>query len=236
MNGSEHPVLDEHRQVLRAAFLEWLLSKNPTQVLDLGAGDGTLVSDLNDSGVSATGIEQRGPSLERARQEDIPVGEGLIDGPTTAFPSSEWITVRHVLHHVDDPARVLLRASAAAEVGILAAEPLTGDGFPRFEWMRRLDNLTRGLDRKSGMIHGPDLTASELASMMPSDWSIEIRAFAPMTTLPAGEVKVLIDRAARSMPLDDGDSKEKDMILAAARAGLLSASGSVVVMATRGSE
>ncbi len=209
------------------------MAKNPTQVLDLGAGAGALVAELTDAGVNATGIEHSSQALERAREDGISVEEGHIDGPTTVFPSAEWIAIRHVLHHVENPARVLLRASAAAEVGIIAAEPFADECFPRFEWTKRLEALTRRLDRRSGMHHEPDLTVSEIVSMVPSDWSIEIRAFAPMTSLPAEEAEVLIDRAARGKSLDADDLKEKDSILAAARAGLLSPSGSVVVMATR---
>ena len=183
--------------------------------------------------MNATGIEQSSQALARAHEDGISLQEGHIDGPTTVFPSAEWIVIRHVLHHVEDPARVLLRASAAAEIGLMVAEPLAESCLPRYAWTRRLEALTRRLDRRSGMIHGPDISPTELESMLPSDWSIEIRAFAPMTSLPAEEAEVLIDRAARGKPLDAADSKEKDMILEAARAGLLSPSGSVVVMATR---
>lgn len=186
--------------------------------------------------MSASGIENCRQALERAEKEGLPIVDGQIDNPSTAIPSADWITIRHVLHHLEQPARVLLRASAAARVGIVAAEPLADEGFPRYEWTRRLEALTRRLDRTSGMNHGPDLTASQLAQMFPSDWSVEIRAFAPMVALPSEEVLGLIDRAARGEALSVEDSKEKAAILAAARAGHVSPAGSLVVMAMRGPE
>lgn len=216
--------------------MEWLLTKNPRSVLDLGAGSGALVAELNAAGVSASGIENSRQALERAKEAGLPIVDGQIDSPSTAIPSADWITIRHVLHHLEQPARVLLRASAAARVGIVAAEPLADEGFPRYEWTRRLEALTRRLDRESGMNHGPDLTASQLVPMFPSDWSVEVRAFAPMVALPSEEVLGLIDKAARGEILTVEDSKEKTAILAAARAGLVSPAGSLVVMATRGPE
>ena len=233
MRPSKHPAFDEHRQNLRAAFVEWLLAQEPAEVLDLGAGAGALVADLLDAGVKASGIEPSSQALERAANDGIPVQQGNIDGPPGALPSAEWIVIRHVLHHVENPARVLLRAAAAAHVGILVAEPYATEGFPCSEWIQRLDALTRRLDRDSGMIHESDIPAVELISMLPNDWALEVRTFVPLTSLPPEEVEVLVDRSARGEPLSDSDLKERDLIMAAAKDGLVCPKGSVVLMATR---
>ena len=116
---------------------------------------------------------------------------------------------------------------------MIVAEPFAEASFPGYEWTRRLESLTRRLDRRSGMTHNADITARELSGMLPADGSVEFRAFAPRTLLPAGEALALIDRAARGEPLAAADSQEKDAILKAAEAGLLSPAGSIVAIARR---
>ena len=69
--------------------------------------------------------------------------------------------------------------------------------------------------------------------MLPEGWSFEVRAFCPITALPAVEVEALIHRAARNTPLSSADAEEQASIVAAAHNGLVIPSGSVVVMATR---
>ena len=63
MQNTNFPVLDKHRQALRAEFKGWLLAKGPTAVLDLGAGAGALVADLTAAGVNAVGIESSSEAL-----------------------------------------------------------------------------------------------------------------------------------------------------------------------------
>lgn len=232
MPDSPHPVLDAHRQGLRSAFAAWLLVQDPAEVLDLGAGDGSLVHGLGEAGVSARGLELPGASLERARSLGRPVEAAKLEDGARALPSARWITVRHVLHHLEDPRGLVQRAAAAAGSGLLLAEPISTTGLPMHAWTARLEALTRALDRASGMHHAADHTPAELLDMLPPEWSTEVRIHAPMTRVPEAEARAMIDKAARGGGLSSAQASEADAIVRAASEGLLAPSGSAMVMAT----
>lgn len=233
MFGTHHPVLDDHRQALRATFIEWFLEHNPREVLDLGAGDGALVAALGSAGVTARGIEKPGMALDRALELGRPIEPGDLGALEPGIPGSRWITIRHVLHHLADPQRLVGRATSAATTGVLLAEPISTTGLPMHAWTARLEALTRQLDRADGRIHGPDLSPAELVEMLPPDWKIEVRIQAPMTSLPADEVRQLIEGSARGRSLTPDESREADELIAAAMGGLVAPSGSVMVMGVR---
>ncbi len=69
--------------------------------------------------------------------------------------------------------------------------------------------------------------------MLPPDWRTEIRMYAPMTPLPVDEVQAMIARSARGKELTAADQEEAEVILTAAKAGMVAPSGSLLVMAAR---
>lgn len=237
----QHPTLDRHRHSLQRSFTEWLREQRPVDVLDLGAGDGQLLEHLAYDGLRARGIEQSEEAVERARRLGRNVTEGSIDAADFVVPSSEWITIRHVLHHLAHPQRLMMRATAAAARGLFVAEPFCGTGLAQHAFTMRLEALCRSLDRRGGMIHARDLTAAELCDLIPMDWSIELRYHAPLTQLPLPDVTAVLEKSAARAgltldTLNKAEAKEAAVIQEAARAGLVAAAGSVVVKACRASD
>lgn len=237
----QHPTLDRHRQALQRSFAEWLLEQRPGSVLDLGAGDGQLLEHLAFERLRARGIEQSKEAVERARKLGRSVTEGSIDAADFVVPSSEWITIRHVLHHLVHPRRLMMRAVAAAKRGLFVAEPFAATGLAQHAFTVRLEALCRSLDRQGGMTHARDLTASELCDLIPMDWSVELRYHAPLTRLPLEDVTAALEKSAARAgltldTLSKIDSEEASVIQEAARAGLVVAAGSLVVKACRPAE
>ncbi|MEM8710540.1 MAG: class I SAM-dependent methyltransferase [Planctomycetota bacterium] len=238
MTTPQHPTLDRHRHSLQCSFTEWLREQRPGDVLDLGAGDGQLLEHLSLDGLRARGVESSDEAVERARTLGRDVVQGSIDGAEFVMPSAEWITIRHVLHHLAHPQRVMMRAAAAASRGLLVAEPFCATGLAQHAFTMRLESLCRSLDRRGGMIHARDLTAAELCDLIPMSWSIELRYHAPLTRLPAEDVTAMLKKSAARAgldlaELDFADAREAAVIQEAARAGLVAAAGSLVIMACR---
>jgi methylation protein EvaC len=90
-------------------WLEELASELPvapgTRALEIGCGDGTLLSLLRDRGAEALGYEPSGITSARAREAGLDVREAFFDPATSEdLPAGAFdlLVARHVLEHVDD--------------------------------------------------------------------------------------------------------------------------------------
>jgi len=110
----------------------WVLSRHLARaipgrgsVLDLGSGDGQLAAALMglrpDLKVEGVDVVPRPKTL-------IPVA--MYDGRTLPFPdkSFDYVTIVDVLHHTDDPTRVLAEAERVARQGVVVKDHLR-EGF-----------------------------------------------------------------------------------------------------------
>jgi SAM-dependent methyltransferase len=90
-------------------------------VLDLGAGDGQLARALM---VRRPDLRVEGVDVVKRPKTLIPVT--LYDGVTLPFPerSFDYVTIVDVLHHTDDPARVLAEAERVARKGVVVKDHL----------------------------------------------------------------------------------------------------------------
>ncbi len=227
------PVFDAHRIGLRAAFIERLLQEQPKSVLDVGAGDGALVAGLTRRGVEASGIEASEDLVRRATAKGRPIELGAADALSHPAGSFDWVTLRHVLHHLTDPERALAEAARVARRGVLVAEPTTETGMPGHEAMWKLDQLLRRLDRSHGAIHGDNLAVGQIVSWLPEDFDAELLVLAPPSYLPREEVQALIERSTGGMALGDHDRGEAHHLVGEADRGGVLASGSAMLVAIR---
>jgi len=122
----------------------------PGPVLDVGAGDGTLVQAIRDSGREAVGLERGEHAKARGLHDASPAELLADDGPGRYAAIVFW----HVLEHLRDPADQFAAAArllAPGGVLIIAvpnAESLQARLF-RDDWLaldppRHLTHLTRG--------------------------------------------------------------------------------------------
>lgn len=224
---------EQHRAALREAFCAWLIEQSPTEVLDVGAGRGDLIRSLRSRDVMARGIESSEALVGLALELGLPVdlGEAIhLDEKDGGVP---WVSLRHVLHHVAAPERALKEALRVASAGVLIAEPFIWPSLPAHRLTSRLESFTRGLERRRGIHHGDDLAPGELASMLPPDWDVEVRAHAPLHRYSHDDVRAMIDSAAGSEVLTAVDRDHADGLIESARLGMLAAPGTVMVMARR---
>lgn len=89
----------------RRDYLRRFLPANASRILDYGCGSGEFLVYLNKTGfqgeIWGTDIFKPNPLADTVNWIDM---ENLEDGPTY-----DWITLSHVLEHLDDPRRVLER-------------------------------------------------------------------------------------------------------------------------------
>lgn len=153
---------DDNASFLRVRFAARLLSERPASVLDVGSGRGQLLATLRQAGIAATGCET---DAERSR-ELIEEGFEVVTAPADALPfedrAFDWVALRHVAHHLADPAAGLREALRVAKRGVLVAEPWYAVEVPSQAAALEAERWLKAQHRRSGMVHGENLTAGEI--------------------------------------------------------------------------
>ncbi|SMQ72126.1 Methyltransferase domain-containing protein [Devosia lucknowensis] len=121
LNAVHGRLIFERRVEALADALAAAIPEGPARVLDLGCGDGQV----------AVALMQRRPELSIEGIDvlvrpvtHIPVT--AYDGATLPFVDGafDYVTIVDVLHHTDDPARVLAEAARVAERGVIVKDHL----------------------------------------------------------------------------------------------------------------
>lgn len=221
---------------LRERFARRLFERSPWDVLDVGCGGGELLELCRRADVTAQGVE---PSKERvealaelglralaAEAHQLPFGDGAFD----------WVTIRHVLHHLPDPGAAVREACRVARRGLVLAEPWHDRSEPSQELAMRIDRWRKRQDRRRGAIHGPDLAPGEILALLPQgEFEAELEIVQRYVPWPADLVDAALREGARDLALDHADRGEARALLeeATRRAPTLNGSAILVVQRSR---
>lgn len=104
-------------------------------VLDVGCGDGTIAKAIS---IQRPELTFEGIDVLLRPHVSIPVR--LYDGETIPFPSDhfDWVTIVDVLHHTDNPAKVLSECARVARKGVIVKDHLR-DGVLAAQTLRFMD-------------------------------------------------------------------------------------------------
>lgn len=159
---------DNHAFLL-GHFAERLFAEAPASVLDVGCGAGRLLVACAERGVPALGIEGSRERVEAL----LAAGHEARHGSAVELPFEEdafdWVTMRHVPHHLEDPRAALSEATRVARSGVLVAEPWFDAGLPSQRVALAYDEWLKAQHRRDGMFHASCLSAAELAGLLPAD-------------------------------------------------------------------
>jgi SAM-dependent methyltransferase len=180
-------------------FARRLIELRPASVLDVGCGRGALVSLLTNSGIPATGVDSAAsgedPQIIRADAVKLPFAD-------CAF---EWVTLRHVPHHLADLPTALTECARVARTGLLIAEPWFDLGDDRQRVAERWDRWWKRRHESAGEVHRPCVSDAELAATLRSgDFDIEAEHYRHVANIPINEIeelsKPLLDALSRDHP------------------------------------
>mgnify|MGYP002630161791 CR=1 FL=1 len=153
---------------LLGEFLDLLKAQEPQSVLDVGCGAGQLLKFCASEGMAAFGIDQPGPRLETLGEEGFDVREGGAYELPFEDKSMDWVTMRHVPHHLEQPGRAFKEALRVARSGVLLAEPSFDLSLSSQRGALALDCWEKRLDREGGMVHAEVLDLGALLAEMPA--------------------------------------------------------------------
>lgn len=225
--------MSEATEHLRRRFAERLLRERPRSVLDIGCGRGELLAwvargevahpearreDLRVVGVEADpdrALEatSRGAFVARASAEALPFRDASFD----------WVVIRHVLHHLEDPKRVVREAARLARSGLVIAEPWRDPALAEQALGARLDRWTKKQDRRAGHLHADDIPPLDIRDMLPEAEPFEVSAeyYVRPARRPAQEVADSIEAYLERLDPEDPDRAEgAELLRETARTGV----------------
>lgn len=156
-------------------FARFLLEAEPETVLDVGCGWGELLRRLEREGVAAAGVERDRGKVEHCQTSGLQVRAGSATGLPFPDRSFHWVSLRHVLHHLEDVSAALAEGLRIASVGLLVAEPWFDGALRSHALAREIDTWSKALHRSHGYVHHPGLTAEQIVGALP-DVPVEVES------------------------------------------------------------
>jgi len=223
--------MTENPKLLRNRFLDRQLALEPESVLHLGCGAGEILMVLERSGIAAAGIDSDAVRVGALRGRGLDARLGSAEQPEIPEGSYDWVVIRHVLHHLQDPGRALAAAWAIARRGLLLAEPWYDPTLPSHERARRVNLWVLAQDRRLGRIHNPPLSAGAIAGLLPAgeDYEIDCEHYLRLRDRPIERFLGESRQALESLAEDDPQHLEYRRLLAEVEAEGHAWNGTVIV-------
>jgi len=158
---------------LRARTLNWrhelaaerLRAAAPETFLDIGCGTGWLLRAVE--GISrGTGLEADRALADRLRADGLDVRDG--DAESLPFQDGAFTTValRNVLHHMRDPAAVLLEARRVAAESLLITEPWFDPTVRSQQLAQSVDTFVKRVERHADRFHADYHDAGQILAWL----------------------------------------------------------------------
>lgn len=200
----------ENHAWLLSEFASLLTRRRPASVLDVGCGAGLLLKKCREAQIEVYGLDQPGPRLEALREEGFCVHEGSAYELPFADQSVDWVTMRHVPHHLEDPARAFAEALRVAKTALFIAEPCFDGTIPSQRGAIALDRWEKRQHRRRGMFHVEVLDMGALLGFMPKGFEEHFHVECQLRLrLRARSVAAFAEDAERLLEGLDADHPER---------------------------
>lgn len=217
------PDIQREWQRLFDRFTRRLIELSPQSVLDVGCGRGLLVHELTQRGIPATGVDAAAPG-------DDPQ---IIRGDASKLPfgdhSFEWVTLRHVPHHLPDVPAAFRECVRVARVGMLIAEPWFDLDDPLQRIAERWDRWWKRQHERAGDVHRPCLSLNELVAALPGEFNIEAEHYRHIARIPLATIDAMSQPLLAELPADHADRADYAEIFAEIEARGFTYNGTLIV-------
>jgi SAM-dependent methyltransferase len=220
-------VIQREWQHLFDHFERRVLELKPRSVLDVGCGRGGLIGRQADPGIPATGIDPGAngsdPQIINGDAARMPFGDGAF----------EWLTLRHVPHHLPDLPAALAECVRVARKGLLIAEPWFDPADPVQQLAERWDRWWKRQHERNGDIHRPCLAVPELtAALPPGTRQIEAEHYRREAAIPFEAIEALSQPLLETLAPRHPDRAEYEAIAQAIREQGFTYNGTLIVKVT----
>jgi SAM-dependent methyltransferase len=211
-------------------FARRLIELRPASVLDVGCGRGALVSLLTNSGIPATGVDPTAsgedPQMIRADAIRLPFADGAF----------EWVTLRHVPHHLSDLPAALTECARVARLGLLIAEPWFDLDDDRQRVAERWDRWWKRRHESTGEVHRPCVSHAELTAALPvGDFDMEAEHYRHVANISINEIEELSKPLLDALPTEDPERTEYAAIMQEIASHGFTYNGTLIMTVRKGS-
>ncbi len=223
--------MDPNVRRLRERFAQSLLSEQPKSVLDIGCGEGHLLRVLQEAGVRCVGVERDLDTVKRLASSGLVAEQAAADDLPFEDLSFDWAVMRHVLHHLPDPAAAMREALRVSKKGVLVAEPCFDPTDPAHRLAERADRWLKTWHRRAGRVHEPNLGLEAICALIPEDVSTQVthKIFFAETARCLADFETQVDEAFAATAIDaQGLAARAEFSLELTRQGLVY-NGSLIV-------
>jgi len=222
-------VIQREWQHLFDRFADRLLSLQPASVLDVGCGRGLLIDRLAQAGVPATGVDPAAdgasPQILAATADKLPFADNAFD----------WVTLRHVPHHLPNVAAALAECGRVARTGMLIAEPWFDPTKPAQRVAQRWDHWWKRQHERAGDVHRPCLSLLELQAALPRGTGVEADYYGREAQVGLDVIDEMSRPLLEKLPDADPDHAEYEDIRRAIGEDGFTYNGTLIVTARRNS-
>ena len=233
---SVSPAVANHVWLI-AQFASVVGRYKPASILDVGCGAGLLMKTLHGAGIKISAIDQAGPKLDALREEGFDVQEGTAYELPFEADSIDWITMRHVPHHLEDPAKAFAELLRVAKTGAFIAEPYFNRSIPSQRATDEYESWEKIQQRKGGMYHAENYSIGELMGLLPEGWEAEYEVdehtCLRLRPWSLEEAEEQARGHLKDSPDDPAQSAELEDLLTIARKDGLSFNGSKILVVKR---
>ncbi len=217
-------------------FTERLLVRQPRSVLDVGCGEGALLQRCLAAGIPSAGIESDAAAvhpLQARGMHVVQAAAGLLPFGDRSF---DWVTMRHVPHHLPDPGAALAEAVRVCESGLIVAEPWFDPEIPSQRSALAVDRWLKRQHRSAGMVHNEALSPDALRRALPAsmdDFSIDVDIVLRLRPRPIESFEEEARPLLAVLPGEHPDRSAYDELLRDIRRDGLSWNGSAMLTVCR---
>ena len=225
----------DNRSHLTNRFFQRLRELEPGSVLDVGCGAGHLLELCRDAGIAAEGVEADARLVAELSDQGLLVHQGDASGLPKADASFDLVTLRHVLHHLEDVATALDEACRVARTGVLVVEPWHDQSIPSQALALRFDSWMKRQDQRLGQTHQEDLAARQILALLPVDGDFEIdwQCYVRLREQPLQELQALATPLLEGLSDDDAERQEFDNLVQEARRHGITYNGTMILCLRR---
>lgn len=200
----------------------------PLSVLDVGSGQGALLAVLAGRGWPGAGLEQH-PTVTLRSAAKLALS-GSADHLPFADRCIPVVVLRHVPHHLADPAACFAEARRVAGRRLVLAEPYFDPSLPGQRAGQEADRRLKALDRLRGEFHADSLGARELLDLVdPGAGAVRIESHLPLVPWQEADLRQRLAAAKGALRLEAKEKSAWDELLLQARDGRVSRNGTLIL-------
>lgn len=216
----------------RERFYQRILALKPKSVLDIGCGDGALVTRLKADGIEATGLEPDAETVAELKEAGVEAIQGVAESLPLDDRAVDLVVHEFTAHHLADLSGSFFEGLRVGRHGVLVLDMWYDESIPSQRIARRFDRWCKVIDRRYGMVHNDNISAGAfLDALSPWDGELDVAVDHHFIPHPLGpdELQTIGQEQLGLIPADGALIGELAEILDEARSIGCTDDGAIIV-------